>query len=111
MTNLVTVTAAFGDTANGDWLFAASGTLMSDDHVAIVTPVVNDVLDASGTLTAALLASDNFGADELNWNCFIRVQGIPAIHVVGFQVNFTDGASQNLFTILTAAGWTPEATS
>lgn len=111
MSNLVTVTADFGDQANGDWLFAASGTLMTSSDMAIVTPVVNNVLDASGTLTAALLASDNYDADDLNWNCFIRVQGIPVIHVVGFQVNYTDGAQQNLFTILSAAGWTPEATS
>jgi hypothetical protein len=105
MTNTVTVTAAFGTNGQGNWLFAASGTLMSDDHVAIVTPVVNDVLDSDGNLSAVLLASDNYSAGELEWNCFIRVQGLPLIHVVGFPVNYDDGAEQNLFDILTTAGW------
>jgi hypothetical protein len=111
MSNIVTITAAFGSSGQGDYLFAASGTLMTSSDVAIVTPVVNGVLDSSGNLSAALLASDNFGAGELNWNCFVRVQGLPIIHVVGFPVNYDDGASQNLFTVLAAAGWAPEATS
>jgi hypothetical protein len=110
MSNIVTVTAAFGASAMGDYLFAASGTLMTSSDVAIVTPVVNGVLDANGNLSANLLASDNFSAGDLNWNCFVRIQGLPRIHVVDFPVDFNLGASQNLFTILTAAGWTPEAT-
>lgn len=110
MTNNVTVTASFGSSAEGNFLFAATGTLMSDANIAIVTPVVEGTLDLSGNLTAILLASDNFSPGELNWNCFISVRGISRINVQGFAVNFTLGSSQNLFTILEAAGWTPPST-
>lgn len=117
MTNIVTVTANLGAGAEGNWLFAATGTLMSDANVAIVTPVVQGYLDSSGnmivqtasgvTTGAALLASDNFGTGELLWNVYMNVRGVNAIHWNDFQVNFALGASQNLFTILSAAGWTP----
>ena len=110
MTNNVTVTASFGSGSEGRYLFAATGTLMSDTNVAIVTPVVQGQLDASGNLSAVLLASDNFGAGELTWNCFISVRGMSDIAVTGFQVNFALGASQNLFTVLQASGWTPTST-
>jgi hypothetical protein len=111
-TNTVTVTASFGAlTGMGDWLFAASGTLMSDANVAIVTPVVNGSLDATGSLSAVLLASDNFSEGELQWNAFIRIQGLPHIHAVGFDVKFSLGATQNLFTVLEAGGWTPTPTA
>lgn len=110
MTNNVTVTASFGSTAEGNYLFAASGTLISDANVAIVTPVVDGVLDSSGNLSAILLASDNFGPGELTWNCFISVRGMSQINVQGFTVNFALGASQNLFTILEASGWQPLST-
>lgn len=108
-TNLVTVTANFGAGATGHWLFAASGTLIDDTNVAIVTPVIQGSLLPGGTglLSAQLLASDNFGAGELLWNIFLSVKGISEIEFQGFTVNFASGASQNLFTILKASGWTP----
>jgi len=107
--NFVTVTASLGSGAEGNWLFAATGTLMDDTNVAIVTPVVKGALLPGGTgvLSAALLASDNFGSGELLWNCFIQIQGLAAIHVTDFAVLFSLGASQNLFTVLKASGWTP----
>lgn len=110
MTNNVTVTANLGSSAEGNYLFAASGTLMSDANVAIVTPVIDGVIDTSGNLSVSLLASDNFGVGELTWNCFISVRGMSDINVQGFTVNFTAGASQNLFTILKASGWVPLGT-
>lgn len=110
MTNSVVVTAAFGAAGMGDFLFAASGDLITSTDIAIVTPVVNGVLDATGNLSATLLASDNYGANDLNWNCFVRIQGLSRIYWTDFPVNFSSGASQNLFTILTAAGWVPEVT-
>jgi len=110
LTNTVTVTASFGASAQGSFLFAATGSLVSDSNVAIVTPTINGRLDSSGNLTAVLLASDNFGLHELTWNCFISVKGMSDIFVQGFAVNFALGASQNLFTILEASGWTPSVT-
>jgi hypothetical protein len=117
MTNNVQVTASFGAGSEGNALFVATGTLMSDSFVAIVTPVVECNLDVNGnmitmlpttTLTGALLlASDNFSTGELNWNVFMTVRGLNQVIARDFPVNFSNGATQNLFTILEAAGWTP----
>jgi hypothetical protein len=110
MTNSVTVTASFGSSAEGNYLFAATGTLMSDSNVAIVTPVIDGILDSTGNMSVSLLASDNFGPGELTWTCFITVRGIPDIVVRDFNVNFSNGAIQNLETILAANGWVPTTT-
>lgn len=116
--NLVTVNAQFTDGGSGfgqgNFLFVASGSLMSSSLVAIVTPVVFGSLDSLGRLwngvTAgsgvALTASDNFGAGDLTWNVTLDVRGVPHIYVEDVVVNFSNGASQGLFTLLTAAGWT-----
>lgn len=108
-TNLVTITAAFGSGMGADWLFVAGGTLVDDTNLAIVTPVVrgSTMVGGTGLLSASLLASDNFGTGELLWTCFIRVQGLPEIEWHDFNVNFANGASQSLYTVLKAAGWTP----
>jgi len=110
MTNSVTVTANLGSSAQGNYLFVATGTLMSDTNVAIVTPVIDGVLDSSGNLSVSLLASDNFSPGELLWSCFITIRGLTPMNVRDFAVNFSLGASQNLFTILKASGWTPLST-
>jgi hypothetical protein len=111
-TNLVTVTANFGAGAEGHWLIAASGTLLDDSNLAIVQPVIVGAMAPGGTglLSASLLASDNFGAGELFWNIFLQVRGQTDVNWQDFAVNFALGASQNLFTILRASGWTPLAT-
>jgi hypothetical protein len=109
--NLVTVTENFGAGTGADWLFAAGGTLVDDAGTAIVTSLVRGSTMPGGTglLSAPLLASDNFSTGQLLWTCFIRVQGLPEIEVHDFTVTFALGASQNLFTILRASGWTPES--
>ncbi len=111
-TNTVTVTANFGAGAEGHWLFAATGTLMDDTNIAIVTPVITGSLAPGGTglLSSSLLASDNFGTGELLWNVFLDIRGVSSVDFQDFTVNFSLGASQNLFTILRASGWTPLAT-
>ena len=110
MTNSVTVTASFGATAEGNFLFVATGTLVSDANAGIILPVVNGVLDSSGNLSASLVASDNYGLGELTWNVFITVRGMSPIEVYDVVINFSAGASQNLFAILEANGWTPLST-
>jgi hypothetical protein len=107
--NLVTLTEAFGSGVPADWLFVAGGTLADDTGAAIVTPIIrgNNMPGGTGILSASLLASDNFSAGQLLWTCFIRVQGLPFIEVHSFPVNFSLGASQVLYTVLKASGWTP----
>lgn len=109
MSNSVTVTQSYGAAAEGTFLFAAVGTLMDSSDLAIVTPVVQDVLDLNGNLSATLLASDNYAPGSLNWSCFVSVRGVSQIHVIGFPVDYALGASQNLYQILAAVGWTPPA--
>lgn len=109
-TNVVTLTEAYGSTGQGWYLFAATGTLMDDQNLAIVTPVIQGNLDSSGNLSVALLASDNFSAGELTWSCFIEVKGQTLVRVQDFPVYFALGASQRLYTVLAAAGWTPTKT-
>ncbi len=124
-TNIVTITATFanpqGNIPGGTWLFAATGTLMDSSYVAIVTPVVSGVLNASGELEwnnsatgvtgigAPLLASDNYESGALMWNFFGQFAGMPVIHATNVLVNYASGASQNLFTVLAASGWTPQS--
>ncbi len=122
--NYVTVTASWGTGAEGNFQFVASGSLMDSAAVAIVTPVIYGQLDTTGAISLVgqatgsgvqLLASDNFGADaagdpELTWNVKIQVQGIPEIAATDIPVNYASGASQGLFSILEAAGWTAPVT-
>jgi hypothetical protein len=119
-TNLVTVNTA-SPGLQGTWLFAATGTLMDSNYVAIVAPVISGSIDNNGTLQytntltgvvssgAVLLASDNYPEGDLLWNFFGSFQGMSRIHVMGINVNFSAGPSQNLFSILAANGWTPQA--
>ncbi len=120
--NYVTVTAQWSDGTNyaqGNYLFIASGALMSSPAVAIVTPVKIGQLDTLGAFSESgaqpntgvrLLASDNFGAGELNWTFRAHIKGIPDIHVEDFAINYTTGATQGLFGILEAAGWSAAVT-
>lgn len=113
--NLVYVTGQWGDATvgygQGNYLFAATGTLITSAYTTITYPVMDGILDAQGNLGSPsgvpLLASDNYSAGVLNWNCFLRIQGQPLIHVTSFAVNFANGSSQPLFQILQTAGWTP----
>jgi len=107
MTNLVTVTANFGTSAEGNYLFVATGTLVSDTNVPIVLLPVDGILDSSGNMSASLVASDNYSPGELNYNVFITVRGLDDIIAQDVPVNFNLGASQNLLTILRASGWNP----
>lgn len=122
--NVVTVNASLmdseGQPGQGHWLFAATGSLMTSSYVAIVAPVVDGTIDASGQMSwinelgqvvngPQLLASDDFQTGALYWNFFGSFRGMANIHITNMQINFSDGASQNLFTILAANGWTPQS--
>jgi hypothetical protein len=113
--------------AAGNFEIVASGVLMSSNGVAIVTPFIDGQLDSLGSLSVpvggagsagnggpgtgvSLLASDNFAAGELTWNFKIVVQGITDIVVADVPVNFASGATQGLFGVLEAAGWSPTPT-
>lgn len=107
--NLVHVTAQFTDgthAGEGNYQFIATGSLAESDTVALVSPVIMGSLDSAGSLAVDLLASDDFFAGQLTWHVIVRVRGMPEIDVSDVVVNFVDGATQGLFGILEANGWT-----
>lgn len=112
--NVVTVTvAAQGSPADatppeGHFVFVPNGTLwpMTAGALPIVPDIQSGVL-VLGTATAVLVASDNFSAGVLDWDCIINIQGMPTVNVPGFPVLFASGASQSVWDILEAAGWQP----
>lgn len=72
----------------------------------IVPAVVHGTLE-NGTCTIVLVASDNFDPGVLTWDLVINIRGLPTVTVADVPVNFALGATQNVWTILQAAGWTP----
>jgi hypothetical protein len=100
---------------------------MESASVAVVTPIILGSLDSAGAFSQLgisspisyqnpnaapnsgipLLASDNFGANEMNWSFKVIIQGAPNVIASNIPVNYALGASQGLFAILEAAGWTP----
>ena len=56
------------------------------------------------------IASDNFAAGVLTWDVIINVRGLPTVNMAAVPINFALGANQNIWTILSAAGWAPIVT-
>jgi hypothetical protein len=111
--NLVSVTIAASDSPadagspEGYFVFAPSGVMWPDaSNLPIVPMVVHGVL-VNGTATVSLVASDSFGAGVLTWDVIINIRGLPTINVAGVPVNFASGATQSIWSILSAAGWSP----
>jgi hypothetical protein len=106
---VVAVDNAPGDLApaEGNALAVPSGTEWPDTSGNPIVPAVVHGTLAAGTCTLSLVASDNFTAGVLNWDIIINVRGLPTVNVPAVPVIFSLGASQNVWTILTAAGWRP----
>lgn len=99
--------ADVGVFAEGNVVAVPSGAMWPDtNNVPIVPMVVHGTL-VSGTCTLGLVASDNFAAGVLTWDIIINIRGLPTVNVASCVINFASGATQSVWTILTAAGWTP----
>lgn len=113
MTNVVSVTVtadvspADTATAEGNVVAVPSGNMWPDTSNNPIVPMVVHGILASGTCTLSLVASDNFTAGVLNWDFIINIRGLPTINVARVPVNFASGATQSIWPILQAAGWTP----
>lgn len=94
-------------TAEGNAIAVPSGTEWPDTNDNPIVPMVVHGTLTNGTCTLVLVASDNFGAGVLNWDFIINLRGLPTVNVPGVPVNFSNGATQSVWDILTAAGWTP----
>lgn len=107
----VTVTADVSPsdqaTAEGNVVAVPSGTEWPDTSNNPIVPAVVHGTLASGTCSLSLVASDNFSAGVLAWDFIINIRGLQTINVPSCAVNFSNGATQSVWAILTAAGWTP----
>jgi hypothetical protein len=74
----------------------------------IVPAIVHGTL-TNGSATVQLVASDNFGTNVLNWALIMNIRGMPTVKASNITINFSDGATQDIWTILTANGWSPVA--
>lgn len=99
----------------GNYVFTPSGVEWPDSGA---NPIVPEVIHGSlvgntgvnppiAIATVELVASDNFSAGTLLWDVIINLRGLPTVNVADVAVNFSQGATQNVWTILQAAGWTP----
>lgn len=96
-------------TAEGNVIAIPSGAEWPDaSNNPIVPAVVHGTLVA-GTCVLQLVASDNFSAGVLTWDIIVNIRGLPTVNVASVPVNFSSGANQNGWTILSAAGWTPQS--
>lgn len=101
-------------TAEGNVVAVPSGTQWPDNSGVPIVPMVvhgtlSDGLNGAtpGECIIKLVASDNFSAGVLTWNFLINIRGLPTINVADVPVDFADGATQPVWSILSAAGWTP----
>jgi hypothetical protein len=93
--------------AEGNVVAVPSGAQWPDtSNNPIVPMVVHGTLE-NGTCTIQLVASDNFTAGVLTWDFIINIRGLPTVNVAGVQVIYANGANQNVWSILQAAGWAP----
>lgn len=94
-------------TAEGNVVAVPSGTMWPDASANPIVPMVVHGTLQGGTCTLQLVASDNFASGVLTWDIIINIRGLPTVNVPGVPVNFANGATQSVWAILTAAGWTP----
>lgn len=121
MTNVVNVTVQVdGSPADpaapeGNYVFTPSGVMwpdMSEDP--IVPMVVHGQMTPNPTAsppncsaTVEIVSSDSFAAGVLTWDVIINVRGLPTVNASQVPINYSSGASQNIWEILESAGWAP----
>lgn len=93
--------------AEGNVIAVPSGTEWPDTSSNPIVPMSVQANLAAGTATLQLVASDNYSAGVLLWDFIVNIRGLATVNVQQAAVNFSNGATQNLWTILQAAGWAP----
>lgn len=100
--------------AEGNVVAIPSGELWPDTNNNPIVPMVvhgtlGDGLNGGtpGEAVIQLASSDSFAAGVLTWDIVVNIRGLPTVNVSGVVVDFSNGASQNGWTVLKAAGWTP----
>lgn len=93
-------------TAEGYVVACPDGVQWPDTNNEPIVPMVVHGNLQNGTCTIQLVASDNFTAGVLTWDFIINLRGFPTVNFQGAPVNFSGGATQSVWSILAAAGWT-----
>lgn len=98
----------------GNIIAIPDGTQWPDPNNDAIVPMVvhgtiGDTLNGASDneCIIQLCASDNFSAGVLNWDFIINIRGLPTVRAMNIPVNYASGATQNVWEILQAAGWTP----
>lgn len=92
--------------AQGYVIASPDGVQWPDSNNEPIVPMVQHGNLINGTCTVQLVASDNFSAGVLTWDFIINLRGFPTVNFTGAPVNFSGGATQSVWSILAAAGWT-----
>ena len=93
--------------AEGNAIAVPDGLQWPDPGNNPIVPMVVKGTLQNGTTTLVLAASDSFAANVLTWDFIINIRGLPTVNVPNVPVNFANGATQSVWTILSAAGWLP----
>jgi hypothetical protein len=109
--NLVTVVIAIQgspiDTVSqeGNYVFSPNGNLWPGTPGTLpIDPAVQQGHLTSGTASVQLVASDDFAAGVLTWDCILNIRGMPTIHAYGLIINYATGSTQSIWDILSSNG-------
>jgi hypothetical protein len=98
--------------AEGNVVAAPDGVQWPDTNNNPIVPMVvtgylNDGQNGAGAneTIIQLVASDNFAAGVLTWDFIINIRSLPTVNVQGCVVDYSNGATQSVWAILSAAGW------
>lgn len=110
--NLVTVVVAAQSSPidavppEGRFVFSPNGVMWPGTLGSL--PIIPDIQQGTltlGTASVQLVASDNFALGVLYWDVIINIRGLPTVNASAITVNYATGASQSIWDILSAAGY------
>jgi hypothetical protein len=110
--NLVTVSITVQgspiDTVSqeGNFVFSPNGVLWPGTPGSFpIDPAIQHGFLTGGTASVQLVASDDFSAGVLTWDCIMNIRGLPTIHAYGLIINYATGATQSIWDILSSNGF------
>jgi hypothetical protein len=110
--NQVTVTiAAQGSPLDalppqGNFVFSPNGVMWPGTAGSLpIDPSIQHGFLVLGTASVQLVASDNFSAGVLNWDCIINIRGLMTINAPSLTINFATGPTQSIWDILSSNGY------
>jgi hypothetical protein len=110
--NLVTVTIAVQGSPTdavlpqGNFIFSPNGVLWPGTLGSLpIDPSIQHGFLVLGTASVQLVASDDFAAGVLSWDCIINIRGLPTVNAPALIINYATGSSQSIWDILSSNGY------